>query len=246
MKANQWLACLTLTAALPAAADFAEIRDADGHSNIRAEANTQSRVLDRIANGRFVYLHPKDVEPEQNGWRFVGYTDSKGREKNGWVHSSRIKRVADLPSMRQQKSQRGFSCRNSEAELFVEMGKFDYQANQKHFGRETSDDGVAFLTTYKGKPMYGTDGQKPETAYTSVTLVQNGRRHSINPAAFEHLFNPYFTEADKGIDQICHYDAARKRLYWQAGNGDGAGFYAVLFVFENGRLHEVLPLNLQY
>lgn len=226
-----------------AQADFAEVSDADGYVNLRAEANTQSRVITRIGNGAFVYLVPPEAEPPVGDWVFVQYRNSKNQVQDGWLHQSRLRNIAQFPTMSHQASSRGFSCINQHAQLYVEMDKFDYAANKKHFGGKKLNDSYPILLTYKGKTMFGTDGAIPHTAYTAMTLVQNDNRHRIAPSAFEHLFNPYFEGSSKGIDHICTYDAKRKRIHYIAWNSDGAGTYAVLFVFENGKLREVLPMN---
>lgn len=241
---KKWILALFALLALPIQAKFVEIHDADGYTNLRAEANTQSRIITRINNGRFVYIISDDAAPQSppKNWLFVRYHDDKGKLQDGWLHQSRVRELSGKETDH-KRSVRGFACTHSDVQLYVEMDKFDYAANKQHFGGKNLNSQYPILLTYKGKNMYGTDGGIPSTAYTSMTLVQNGRRHVIAPATFEHLFNPYFEDTDKGIDHICQYDNKRKRLYLQAWSSDGAGSYAVLFVFENGKVREVLPMD---
>ncbi|MDO4434535.1 MAG: hypothetical protein Q4B82_08165 [Alysiella sp.] len=243
---KKWCFSIMMTMALSAQAQFVEIHDTDGYTNLRAEANTQSRVMTRIYNGRFVYIMSNAAPhtPPKN-WLFVRHHDDKNQLQDGWLHHSRVRELSGK-TINHTKSVRGFACTHSDVQLYVEMGKFDYAAHKKYFGGKNLNSEYPILHTYKGKTMYGTDGSIPRTAYTSMTLVQNGHRHVIAPAAFEHLFNPYFEGMDKGIDHICQYDSKRKRLYLQAWNSDGAGSYTVLFVFENGKVREVLPMDITF
>ena len=244
---KNWILALSALLCLPAYAQFVEIHDADGYTNLRAEANTQSRVITRIGNGRFVYIISDDAAPQvlPKNWLFVRYRDDKNKLQDGWLHQSRVRKLGG-ETINRTKSVRGFACTHFDVQLYVEMDKFNYTANKKHFGGKHLNSDHPILHTYKGKTMYGTDGSIPQTAYTSMTLVQNGRRHIIAPTAFEHLFNPYFEDTDKGTDHICQYDTKRKRLYLQAWNSDGAGSYTVLFVFENGKVREVLPMDITF
>ncbi|STY99275.1 Uncharacterised protein [Moraxella lacunata] len=91
-----------------AQADFAEVSDADGYVNLRAEANTQSRVITRIGNGAFVYLVPPEAEPPVGDWVFVQYRNSKNQVQDGWLHQSRLRNIAQFPTMSHQASSRGF------------------------------------------------------------------------------------------------------------------------------------------
>ena len=59
-------------------AQFALIKDADGYSNIRKEANAQSTILDTVSDGRLVFVY------------------AEGREETGWTLTT-AKEIKDRP-----------------------------------------------------------------------------------------------------------------------------------------------------
>lgn len=230
---------LYLLLATPAWAEFAQVHDPDGFANLRTEAGTQSRVIRALPEGSIVYLSPEEMnEPPKNGWHFVQYRDRNGKLLEGWLHGSRLKKIAAYPAMQRTFNGANFVCRNQEAELEVKMAPFAYAKHRAAFGSRPLAGTTTTEQTYYGQSTFGTDATIPTTAYTSISVVQQGRRSVIDPALYRHLFNPYFLDdsaASLSNRHTCTYDAAQQRIFYQGYNSDGAATYEVLFVFEHGK-----------
>ena len=239
------LLLLLLPASLSAYADFAQIRDADGFTNVRANATADSPVIDKLKNGTWVYL-PEHDEESAVGYRsadrrryLVLYRSSAEQAKEareGWVHTSRLQRASSYRELPVRTTADGFSCLQNGKGLQVTLAPFDYARRQQDFQRNQD----STLTGYRGRMLWGTDGTVPLTHYQSIRYLNQGKSSEIPRAKFDNLFNPYF--GNIGTQQHrCFYRQADDTLLMMAMNSDGAAVYEVLFVFQAGRLTAVHP-----
>jgi hypothetical protein len=78
------------------------------------------------------------------------------------------------------------------------------------------------------KRFWGTAGAFPSTEYKSIEINICNRIVILPPSALECLYqiNLHYTQV--------HYDTKNDILYIQAGNGDGAGAYDVIWKIEKG------------
>ncbi len=229
------LALTLLFSSLYAHAEFAQIQDPDGSTNLRDKPNAQSKVVSKIPSGTYVYTPTDDSDDYTKGeWRTV--YDVRG-DKSGWVHQSRLLPLQNYPAIPVKAEKNGYSCLKNGMGVRVEMGKFDFAAHKQEFTRRKD----GFLSHYRGKPMFGTDGTQPSTQFTQINFVRNGKTMVVPKAQYEFLFNPYFdTPRDAERLTACHYRTADDTLFLNTVIGDGTAYTEVLFVFQQGSLKTVL------
>lgn len=225
-----------LLSTLSAHADYAQIHDADGHTHLRQQPDSHSRVLDKIPTGTYVYLPEADDDSYwRNGWR-LAYDLRNGRARQGWVHTSRLIPVSSHEQIPLTATADGFSCLKNGSGVRVKVARFDYAAEQHRFTR-----GQYGLTHYRGQPVFGTDGTIPQTHYREIAFVRNGQAEAAARSLYGHLFNPYFDHPQETAERShCHYRAQDDTWFLTAVIADGAAYSEVLFVFRQGRLQQVL------
>lgn len=228
-------ALLCLLAAGFAHAEFAQVQDPDGYTNLRAKPNAQSKIISKIPTGTYVYTPIEGEEYRAGSW-LVAY-DLRQKPINGWLNQSRVLPLQNYPKMAVQANQNGYSCLKNGMGVEVSIGKFDFAAHQKEFTKQKD----GYISHYRGKEMYGTDGTQPATYFREIRFVRNGKTTVAPAAQYEHLFNPYFANPqDAARLSACHYRAADDTLFLTTVIGDGAAFTEVLFVFQQGNLKTVL------
>ncbi len=234
------LAFICLFASLYAHADFAQIHDTDGYTNLREKPNANSRIIQKIPTGTYVYTPESDANDfKQNGW-VITYDIRHARAVEGWVHQSRLMPLATWERIAVKNTADGFSCLKNGTGVQFSFEKFNFKLNQHDF----TQDKDGYLTHYRGKKMFGTDGQQPETHIREIRFTRHGKTWLAPPAQYEFLFNPYFHDiVDENITSLtrCHYRAQDDTFFVSTVMGDGAAYSEVLFVFEHGNLKTVLP-----
>lgn len=98
---------------LAAHAEFSEIQDPDGYSNLREKPNAQSRILTKIPNGTHVYTPEMDGKLHlEHGWQMT--YDLRGKKKlDGWVHTSRLIPLSRYESIPVTATADGFTCQKT-------------------------------------------------------------------------------------------------------------------------------------
>lgn len=222
-----------------ALAEFAQIIDSDGHTNMRQEPSVKSSIIGKVRHGAWVYTPEGDSldSPSKDGWYYSSYRYPNGQQLEGWIHQSRLRLVSSYPKIPVTTRADGFSCLKNGTGLMVSMGNFPYLAHKKEF---TGRNDKAGLTKYRGKRVWGTDGTIPQTHYRSIVFTRNGKKRAADKVLFEHLFNPYFDTISEHRHR-CFYNAADDTFFLTALNSDGAGVYEALFIFSHGRLKTVHP-----
>lgn len=233
------LLCLLITGF--AHADFARIRDADGYTNLREQPNTDSRILRKIPTGSYVYTPEGDSDDfKRNGW-VITYDVRHAQAVSGWIHQSRLMPLATFGEpIAVKNTADGFSCLKNGMGVQFSFGAFNFRRLQYHFTK--APDG--YLTHYRGKKMFGTDGTPPETHIREIRFVRNGKTWPAPAAQYEFLFNPYFDNlADQNFANFthCRYHTEDDTFFVSTVIGDGAAYSEVLFIFKNGKLETVLP-----
>lgn len=238
-------ALLSLLICLNTHAEFAQIQDPDGHTNLRKEPNAQSHILSKIPNGTYVYTPEGDGDAYKKGnWVSSYYIhNNKLVGGSGWIHQSRLHFIHHNAAIPIQTNQNGFSCLKNGMGVQVTMGKFDFAAHKNQFTKIYliyNDYSSGYLSHYRGKPMYGTDGGEPITHFRDIRFIYNGKTIVVPPEKYEFLFNPYFETPDESRPTHCYYRAKDDTFFLTTVIGDGAAYTEVLFVFQQGSLKTVL------
>ncbi|HRD54605.1 MAG TPA: hypothetical protein PKY96_18340, partial [Flavobacteriales bacterium] len=120
-------------------------------------------------------------------------------------------------------------------EVRIEPAPFDSSKHKLTY--ETG--GYAALCEIDGRPFFGTDGGMPRKSIKRVAVTIDSASVQIPRSAWDDLYEPFFcgTSSTEGLYWTCHVARSldRKRVYVHMQNSDGAGGYAVIWIFINGR-----------
>lgn len=104
------------------------------------------------------------------------------------------------------------------------------------------------LVKIDNKPFFGGYGDMPNTAITSVTLIQGKDTVRVPPVALSDLFEPLFMYRDGGQPKThdgVYQSADKKTVYIYMLNKEGNGYYEVTWVIrDNAYLRRVVDPTL--
>lgn len=91
------------------------------------------------------------------------------------------------------------------------------------------------LSEIDGKLFWGTDGTVPKTKVHSLKVSLDGVHVPIPESEVDGLYNPNF-----GCNRVFCYNFVyqskdKKRIYIRMDNSDGAGFYQVIWIIQEGK-----------
>lgn len=225
---NLALLLLLFTAFAPAQADtsFYEVRSPSGTASLHASRSTHSKTLARIRQRDFVY----SPYPLTDGWR---ESYARHRPNAGWMRGSRLFAVDQYPSVAVHAEADGVRCEHNGNAIRISVRPFDSAAAQPHLHRNAQGG----LTHYRGKPLYGTDGNIPRSQIAAIRITHHGKTRLVPPAQYAHWFNPYFNQPSEFAERTaCYYRAADNTLLLITALGDGAGYADVLLAARQGSL----------
>ena len=200
-------------------AQFAVIQDKDGYVNIRSSASLSNNVKDTLNNGRLIFLYDRE------GSFYNAEYAKRGTNKDGYVYFDRTRKVQNFEKIRSAGGPANtevFSGNN----IKVTISRQSFVKSKYRFSyyRDAPDQ----IEKINGKPYYGGDGNMPATEYKSITVQVGTTVVTLPAAATENLFEP-----SSGTTSV-YYDRAKDAIYIQASNGDGAGYYQVVWRIEKG------------
>jgi hypothetical protein len=112
------------------------------------------------------------------------------------------------------------------AEPFYPMlHKLEYLPNSKN----------QVLKKIDGRPFWGTHGMMPERKVLDVIVTLRGKIIRIPQTATDGIYNPNFGCFGLFCSSAIYYTKDQKRIYIAMQNSDGAGYYQVVWVFEDGK-----------
>lgn len=213
---------------------FGVIADKDGFVNVREKPSTKSEIKATIKTGEVVGISDLLVDEENPTWWWVEY--QAGASFGGYVHKSRVKPLdnfPDIPFYTKQGNMLIFSNRKN-IEISVSVKQISFLKDVKPYMSGK------YGELYKGKESYGFDGtlgftdEFPVEVFDKVTLKIDGKTIEIPQKELENLF--IVRDSADGYD--CYWDKERNRIFIESAVGDGAGWTALLFIFENGQFKE--------
>lgn len=195
---------------------FAVVKDQDGYTNIR---NSEGIVIDKVLSNTPVFCFGYD---ENDDWVSIDYSRG-GVSEGGSIHKSRlvdIFKYEEIPVSK--KDDNSVTLTNGSIRISIEKEKF---VPKNYFLTYDNDNN---LVQINNSYIWGADGNVPQEQYKAITISINSQKVFLPKSAFEDTFSPSL------FNTQAFYDKEENRLYLAALNGDGAGGYAVLWVFKNG------------
>jgi hypothetical protein len=195
---------------------FAIINDKDGYTNVRGEPNAQSKIVGKIKEGELFHCFGDESHKD---WFSVSFNGNNGFW--GYVHKSRITFVEEFPKLKQRKAIKDtLYINNDSIQVKIISNRFQ---DKKHKITRREGSGVVKID---GKKPWGVDGGLPNKGINKITLQIGDTQMDVPLNALNDLFQPNF-------DYAKVYIAKDDTIYITMLNSDGAGGYAVAFVFKD-------------
>lgn len=199
---------------------LAVVNDVDGYVNVRFKADKNGRIDNKLLNNEVVFC----FEPEGN-WVNVDYKRND-EDLSGYIYKDRVKYISNFANVKPI-GLTDASVRFKYDSVCVQLikSKFLSKQNKLSFNK---NNGYKFLYRINGKSFFGTDGEIPKYQYDKILITIGKDTLKIPISDYNDLYQPnlhstYFT-----------YDVKNQIFYLCASNGDGAGGYEVVWVFEKG------------
>lgn len=204
------------------------IKDPDGFCNVRAEANTQSKIEDTLTNGRFIY-HLQDDETKNKNWLLVDY--HKGKDHlSGYIHRSRVVFIKDLTQFKNiTANDTLLKAELNDMQVTIKSGSF-VKTGRKIIDKNPSGK-YRDIASIDGKTIWGTDGRMPRTEYKGIQFKSGTQTLNFPKSSYNDLF-----EVSSVKYTTLGLDKTTGKVYIEAGNSDGAGSYIVVWVINNGKI----------
>lgn len=204
-------------------AQVAIIQDPDGFTNVRSEANANSKVIYKINEDQVFWIdyvegnHEGDWIPVFVPKNKYSQYDSPNDVIHGFVHKSRILTLDKLDLYT------GSNLR------FKYINK-PFDATQ-HYIEYLDGTIVKYID---GQKVWGADGNIPKLAVERIDAELNGVKLNVSPALYSNLYecSNAFKIYEKGDIYFLYQ-----------GNSDGAGWYEVVWVIADGKIVQRLVGN---
>ena len=190
------------------------VEDADGHSNLRADASLEAKIVGKVLSGSPVFADP-DI---RSGFHLV-YLDREDGHSERYLHGSRLKPVDHWKAVGPE----GATGRLSHKTFAVKVSTPAFDATAHKITRNA--DGMVLVD---GQIPWGEDGGEPSRGL-SISLSIGGRKVEIPAAATDNLYEPNL----ETLVLLTPGDPA-ERAFLMMQNSDGAGGYVVVWAFEKG------------
>lgn len=218
MKLHYTLLLLMLLAAQVIKAQVAIIQDKDGFCNVREDAGTDSKILDKLSNGHMVFCFTT-----KGNWTLIDYNNGKAK-RHGYVHTDRLNPINSYLQLSPIAKGDSISFNKDSIKVIVSQAKFDKRKYRFTYYKENPDQ----IQLINGKQYWGHDGGMPTTIYKSIVIHIGAKTTSMPANAFNDLFEPNL------YNTSVYYDAPNDILYINSSNSDGAGYYEITWRVKKG------------
>lgn len=208
------LLAISFTSAL---VEVAIIQDPDGWTNIREQPNILSKVLIKVYENQVFWYDEPDIETEwievfipKNDFSLACFDYGLIR---GYIHQSKLKPLRKL--------------RKYNGDQF----RFSYhlKAFEEKFKKIDWQDNGSWIKSINGMHAWGTDDNIPKIEVAGMAVKYHSKTVPIGRMLYEDLF-----ECTNDFDTYVNGET----FFVYQWNSDGAGAYAVVWVFNNGELKQ--------
>lgn len=207
--------------------EFCVVQDSDGYTNVREKGDIKSKVIARVDHGQLVWVSSGGMMK----WVDVLFMDKEGKERTGFIHSSRLKALTDFESFTGDVSEAEQTETFTKGDIRVEIQLEPFQIENRELTYKEFDEGQRYLIEIDGKDYWGTDGAEPREQYKKITVQEGDRKMTLPDEALQNLFNPGLYPGNTKVTLNPKDDA----IYITSFSSDGAGGYVVAFVIEGGK-----------
>lgn len=203
------------------------IKDVDGFTNVRKEANVNAEVLGKVEKN-YVFWYDLETYNTEEDWILVSVpvdtfsissTNTNDDYLVGYIHKSRINPINKLTP------------------AAVDEFSFSYQLSPfDSLGKVIARSQNRWITTIDDKQVWGTDGDLPKTQVNGIIVHVNSKEFKIRKALFSDLY-----QCSEVVEMYKDYGC----YFVFQNNSDGAGYYEIVWVItERGEVVQRLVGNM--
>lgn len=195
---------------------FAVIKDKDGFTNIRKDADAQSEIVGTIKDSELFYCRSNEGHED--------WYEIETKDTSGYIHKSRIQSLENLPhekGSKQVKDTLSFTKPN----LSIKIVRANFFKSEHKIVKESSSS--PFLID--GKRVWGVDYGKPRgniQSIQSIDITIGDAMITIPKSELANLFNPHF-----GSGRLYFKD--KDTFYIVMSIGESLENYDVAFAIKN-------------
>lgn len=220
--------------------NFGLIQDPDGFVNVRDEASTKSKVVDKLNNGEVVSF----AGDSENQFINVLYA----KHGFGYVHNSRINTFKDFQKWKLQSSNMqsaSYSLGQNKVSVTTRKAQFNLSDFKKSVPKGETE---IIYTHYKNKSFYGTDGTLPTGSLqlASIDISYQGKNIHIPSQDLENYFMPSTPLSKGGLQDFAEaeiYSKGQDLYFINTLAGSGAAQYVLMIHIQNGKVVKIQAWN---
>lgn len=221
--------------------NFGLIQDPDGYVNVRDEASTKSKVIDKLNNGEVISLLGDGAG---NHFSHVLYAP-KGF---GYVHDSRINTFKDFQKWKLQSSNMqsaSYSLGQNKVNVTTRKAQFNPSDFKKSVPKGQTE---LVYTHYKNKPFFGADDMLPTHSlhFASIDILYQGKNIQIPSQELENYFFPDTPLSKGGLQDFAEaeiYSKGQDLYFINTLAGGGAAQYVLMIHIQNGKVIKIQAWN---
>ena len=192
---------------------YAVVNDNDGFTNVRAAPNAKASIIGKIYSYQVF-----TCEANKTNWWPILYVESDSTGKADWLEGFIYKtKVSFLPKWKPVNAKSG--------EIKVDLQTSAY-TNKKHKFQKTKDGSYLI----DGRQFWGTDGEHPKTAITSVKITVNNIEIVLPSNTYNDLYEP-------NLKTLSYTRGPGNTVYIRMDNSDGAGAYTIIWIIKDNKYY---------
>jgi hypothetical protein len=212
------------------AQSYAIINDKDGFVNVKKAPNVKAAIVGKIHIDEIFGL--EDDDENKSEWLKIYKQNEAKHGLEGYIHKSRIFLISNFKTAKKTRVYAD-SCVSSNDSLTIIAKSGIFKSKNHKFsyapsGAIRKEDPQTELDKIDGKQFWGTDGEIPKKAITSLKIMINGSQINIPKSAFDDLYEPR-------LKTLKVYLGINNTLYIEMDNSDGAGAYSVIWIIKNNQ-----------
>lgn len=214
--------CLLIVAThLGCYSQFAVVKSQQGYTICKSEKGIRTKNQDTLFNGSLLY-----IVATQEKWVKIIY-HKHGKDSEGWMPEGQLKQIDKFQALTTvpNTGTDNVILKSPRIAVRITTRVFNRSAHVLKYNQEAP----GIVEFIDGKIYYGGDGEIPGYEYASI-VVRSGSVSRVLPAkALIQLYEPNLSSVE------AFYSETDDTLYITASNGDGAGYYEVVWRIVGGR-----------
>lgn len=192
---------------------YAIIHDSDGFTNVRTSSDVNAPIA-----GKIYSCHVFTCEVNKTNWWKVLYIDRDNSGKSNWIEGYVYKtKVSLLPDFK--------IIKENKEKIKVKVNTSSYLSSKQKFLKIDND-------TYliNGKRFWGTDGNIPKIAISSVQISIDNIQILLPVNAYNDLYEP-------NLETLRYTRGPGNTTYISMNNSDGAGGYTIIWIIRDNKYY---------